>query len=190
MNQIKLTISNLENHAQLHDNSCIPMSIETILKLENIIDAKSFPYQNDFNKHGRNEWITSITPASLGRKIIFKKQYSDFASERSRDKAEKTVDAFFETIEEEITKGRYVIISLFSGFDKYGNKLYHMYIIYGISNGNYDYFTFRKYGNFKDFPNSDLKQIYLDMEGTDIITYEVEVTLPRTFKGYSGVARS
>lgn len=165
---MELNKKRIYGHSQLDQISCIPMAIESVLKLIGLMDIRDFKYQNNSLYHNKTDWFP-IIEKDFGGKVKFEKQYEIFATARNHENLELYFDPLFETIDAELLEGRYVIISLPSGENNY-----HMHVIYNkISNDKYGYFTFNLLNPEPiDFQN-DLKIIVREMLGTDIITYKL-----------------
>ena len=174
-----LNIDGISNHVQLFSNSCIPMSVECILKLEQIIPMNDFRFQNDADKRGKAEWIDSIGAIQkpCGKTMLISRQ---FEHERNDYFLANHFNELFETIDEELKNGRFVVICLMprtdgcegSDFTLY-NGDFHMYIIYGINEIQKTYaildFDFNR--ELITYQNVDLINWVRTMKGTAIYTY-------------------
>lgn len=149
----------LSAHQQLYPASCVPMSVELVVKLLGTLPVDQYPLQqalgpwlpSSFSKH---DGVTHYG-------IAFKRE---FALNRD-DKF--PIDALFARILEELTSGRYVIVSLASPGG------WHMYVVhtYNASTDEFEAVS-------KQHPNgtiniSDVKHRIRQMKGTDILTYTI-----------------
>jgi hypothetical protein len=70
-----------DKHKQLYPDSCIPMSLELILKAQGIVAPDKFPYQNVSEYRNHDDWyhkagegkITFTNNPGLSKKEILKK---------------------------------------------------------------------------------------------------------------------
>jgi hypothetical protein len=144
-------------HTQIDDYSCIPMSVEYVLKLAGKVPPDYFELQQ--------AWKNKTT-GSFGdfdkRKIAgvwFQLRFS-----LARDEHFPLAD-LFHTIETELAAGRYVIISL----DVHGG--WHMFVVYErLADGEFRAISKLKGG--RDIGTDQVRSIVTKMRGTDILTYE------------------
>ncbi|TKC06698.1 hypothetical protein FA048_15970 [Pedobacter polaris] len=147
------------NHRQIYNSSCIPMSIEMVLKFNKRIPSDDYRLQTNWKEK------TDGTFGNFDGKIIsglkFKHQFNikrgdGFPFER-----------LFKTIDAELAAGRKVIISLPSGFN-----FWHMYVI--DKKVDKDYLAYSRFNNDKNLViKKDIKSWIFGCKGTDILTYQV-----------------
>jgi hypothetical protein len=163
MKEIILSTDKIKNHKQIERISCIPSSIEAVLKLLGKINQDEHPLQLEF-------LVKEEKRKKEGRHTV---DCSDFCGEYYgvRFKPEffppKRVDSFpidslFKKIESELDKEKYVIISLAN------DPNFHNWIIYGKTE-NGDFLAINP-GNREKI--SDVKNRVKKMCGTDIIVYD------------------
>lgn len=168
-----IDLSRLTHHKQLTPVSCIPMSVEAVLKLLNLMPKEDFSLQNDPSKSGNSHWIQNFNFPTKNPRIQFKREYllSDIGQpDRGPHFMENYFDLLFRTIDEELMHERLVIISLESGPGSW-----HMEIIFEkITDSEYTTLTYY-YGTDqpKIWPLQDLKTRVSKMQGTDILTYKL-----------------
>jgi len=110
--------SRIANHTQKKDNSCIPMSIECVLKLLGIIEQNDFRFQllggDDDKCEKPTDWIDNlIVTGKEGKRVLFVRR---FETDRLHDFSKDRLEQLFKTIDYELDNNRYVIICL--RFDK------------------------------------------------------------------------
>jgi hypothetical protein len=147
-------------HKQIYDMSCIPMSVEMVLKYNNRVAANFYDLQKDWKNKADGTFGNFDGKTLSGLK--FKLQFNiargdDFPFER-----------LFSTIDSELAAGRKVIISLPSG-----NNIWHMYVIdKKTAAGEYKaYSRFCKDKNL--IRKDDVKSSIYGCKGTDILTYTI-----------------
>lgn len=159
----------IQFHQQIHPLSCIPMSIECVLKMLGIMPINNFDLQKDESKHLRNQWLQNVVfrgPDSKG--VTFTNEYPQFGHSRNDENMRLYFDELFHTIDDELSCNRYVIISLSTGPNQW-----HMVIVYDkLDESNYDTVTFN-YGEVgPQLLRENLKERVRKMKGTDILTYK------------------
>ena len=147
----------LNAHTQIEGNSCVPMSVEFVLKLLGRMDLTIYPFQKDLNKHGNSDWANGF----IFNKVKFTRLFN-----QPRDN-QFPLKALFDKISYEINSGRYVIVTLEVGRDERGT-LWHNYVINKIlDNGEFGAIT--KYSENDKI--TDVSKRIEVMQGTDIIIY-------------------
>jgi hypothetical protein len=169
---MKLNLDDIKGHSQIYEDSCVPMSVECVLKLLKLIPVSDFSLQFDPQKSGHSNWIPPSFPyPSDNPKIEFKREFfpQDIGiQDRGSEFMEKYFEPLFKTIDDELRNNRYVIISLESGIH------WHMEVIFE-KNADNTYKTITFYhnpNNYKIYESQDLKQRVSNMQGTDILTYK------------------
>ncbi len=167
-----LNTQNVRGHCQKNEDSCVPMSVECVLKLLKLMPVSDFSFQLDPKKSRQSNWILpSFSYPPDNPKIEFKREYfpQDLGlKDRGTEFMEKYYDALFVTIDEELRNNRYVIISLESGIH------WHMEVIFDKVNDN-AYQTVTFYHQQKDsviYNSQNLRERVTNMGGTDILTYK------------------
>jgi hypothetical protein len=146
------------------------MTVEMVLKLTGQQSADYFKLQEAWQNKmdGNFRDFDGRTLAGL----TFHQQFS-----LPRD-ADFPLERLFETIDKELNTGRYVIVSLRSGFG------WHMHVIYG-KDASGDFVAITKSGSkatgAETVVAGHVKEIITRMNGTDILTYERKQT-PRQGK--------
>lgn len=172
-----VTVEDVLGHKQVFDNSCVPMSVELVLKLINMMPHDNFSFQNDNSKIGHSDWIQKGFKYPFNEpQVEFKREFKLMDYTQYKDKGDRGAHFFedghfeklFETIDKELDEGRYVIISL-----KSGENCYHMEVIYNkISDKKYETVTYDNNGPSPKFYEHNLRDRVEKMEGTDILTYK------------------
>jgi len=149
----------VSQHQQLDNYSCIPMSVELVLKLLGRIPTDNYDLQHEW----RNRTNGSFAQFD-GRTIAGVKFRLQFSLARD-DKF--PLDDLFKTIENELAANRYVIVSLaVSGG-------WHMFVIYEqLPSGEFRAVS-KIPGRAETLVAEQVKTIVRKMKGTDILTYEV-----------------
>lgn len=145
----------LEKHKQLTAYSCIPMSVEFILKLMGKLPLEDFRLQESWND--RKDGDFEVFNGQIIEGVKFTRQFSNPRDDNF------PLKKLFNTIDNELNENRYVLISL---EEEGGN--YHNYLIYNKINGEYQFTT-------KGRPDKkiNLHEYVKEMNGTDILTYEI-----------------
>ena len=179
---MELNFDLIKNHKQTKWNSCIPMSVECVLKLLKFMDGSVTPFQNDDDKLGTSYWVKGLTYPEDNPKVKFSREffleeykyengnlkYGEHNSRGQHFFDDGYYDDLFIVIDDELKNGRYVIISLSSG-----EGTYHMEVIYNkIDERNYNTITFYENQFLPSFLIHDLKARVRYMQGTDILTYK------------------
>ena len=111
-----LDLSRLSNHKQLTQCSCVPMSVETVLKLLNLMPKNDFSLQLDNSKSGNSNWLyPHFDYPTINPRVQFKREYmlSDIGQpDRGPYFMQNFFDLLFKTIDEELLHNRNVIMSL------------------------------------------------------------------------------
>lgn len=148
----------INKHNQIYANSCIPSSIEIVLKFNKKVDADFYNYQRIWEN--KIDGTFANFDGLLLNGVRFHHQFNV-----QRNKS-FPFDDLFAAIDKEIVEGKYVIVSLPSGFG------WHMYVITDkLSNGEFVAYSKNRTENLIE---TNVKQIIRSVNGTDIMTYRVE----------------
>jgi hypothetical protein len=148
----------VDAHEQRFGMSCIPMSIEMVLKLLGRVPADYYELQNPWKEKADGNFRNFDGKTIKG--LTF---HQKFDLERND---QFPLTKLFETIDRELKAGRFVIVSLTSGSG------WHMYVIYD-EDADGDFLAVSKIGA-KTIEAQHVKKIISKMKGTDIMAYEVE----------------
>ena len=147
----------IDAHKQAYGMSCIPSSVEMVLKLLGRVPASYYRQQDAWKNKADGNFSNFDGKTVEG--ITFHKQFG-------LDRNDKfPLARLFATIDAELAAGRFVIISLASSGG------WHMYLIYA-KDADGDFLAVSKVGE-KTVKTDHVKQIVTKMKGTDILTYEV-----------------
>ena len=145
----------VENHNQFFGDSCVPTVVEVILILEDKVGHNYYDLQ--INSKGDSEGSYS----DFDNEVLFGLKFkSEFGFERGSD---FPIQLLFNRIDELLSFGRYVVISL----EAVGGT--HNYIIY-FKNEKNDYTAISKHAGISII--DDVKVRVREMQGTEILTYE------------------
>jgi hypothetical protein len=162
----------LKKHRQLFENSCVPSSVEMVLKLEGIYEADTFDIQNRYgNKPISGDYFDREIYRKGNKAIKFRKRIFIY------------LPSLFEAVKNELRNKRFVIVPLLTSIQ--GNYLmYHTHVIYDLTaQGEYKTFT-KFYQNdaivyvndmekrFTDNFNNMIGKLEKDRSGIDILFYE------------------
>jgi len=142
----------LKTHRQIHNDSCIAMSVEYVLKELGIVSKDFFDYQNDRGKDKLSDWVTQIYKDNIG----FKKEEG------------LNNDELLNRIDSELSDGRRIIISL-----QIGANQWHMYVIYEKQKDDqYRLVTSTPNMGKSQIEIKNLRQEIPNMNGVDLITHK------------------
>jgi hypothetical protein len=152
---MNLDTSIVSQHLQLDHFSCIPMSVELVLKLLGRVHADFYNLQREW----RNRTDGSFALFD-GRTI---------AGVRFRLHKDLPLDDLFRTIEEELAAGRCVIVSLPSKF-----RGSHMWVIHEkLPSGEFRAVSKKSKGSAEIDVEEQVRAIVRRINGTHILTYEI-----------------
>lgn len=149
----------VNNHNQIFESSCIPSSVEMILKFCGVVDFDFYDLQN--------EWKNKIdgTFGDFDNKELYGVTFSR-KFDLPRD-ANFPIDSLFQTIENELKSGKKVIISLPS------NMGWHMFVVYKQTpDGEFTSYS-KQWSHTLILRNT--KEIVKEVNGTDIMTYDKHI---------------
>ena len=150
----------VQNHKQVYPMTCIPSSIEMILKYYKKVDPDFYQLQDDLSR------IPPGTFHDYDNRIISGIAFKHYFAEPRGDNF--PLEELYQTIATELKAGRKVIISLASG-----PNLYHIYVVdQQTSNGDFVAYS-RDYNLSSVLEVRNVKDIVKGMQGTDILTYQV-----------------
>ncbi|UYQ93818.1 hypothetical protein MKQ68_01750 [Chitinophaga horti] len=151
-----------EKHRQRYQSSCIPSSVEMILKYNNKVNADFYDFQNAWQN--KNTGTFGDFDGKTIKGITFTHQFKNPRSPQF------PFDKLFQTIDAELKAGRKVIVSLQSGA-----AMWHIWIIDSATkNGDYLCYSRDFYDNGQVLETRETKQWIRNMQGTDILTYRVK----------------
>jgi hypothetical protein len=148
----------VDEHKQLYSMSCIPMSIELVLKLLERVPASYSKLQDPWKDKADGNFRDFDSKTIEG--VTLRQQF-----DLPRN-AQFPLGKLYETIDHELKAGRFVIVSLTSGSG------WHMYVIYD-EDGDGDFLAVSKIGN-RTIEAKHIKETIRKMQGTDIMTYELK----------------
>jgi hypothetical protein len=151
----------VDSHEQRYGMSCIPMSIEMVLKLLGRAPGTYYELQDAWKEKADGSFSNFDGKTIAG--TTFHKQ---FGMPRG---SEFPLEKLFATIDSELKAGRFVIVSLASS-----QASWHMYVIYD-EDADGDFIAVSKLGT-KTIEATKIKETIRNMKGTDILTYEPAAT--------------
>ncbi|KAF0216565.1 MAG: hypothetical protein FD174_3659 [Geobacteraceae bacterium] len=150
----------VDSHQQLFDWSCIPSAVELVLKLTGQVSTNYYDLQEDWQNN------MGGTFANFDGLDLYGLQFSH-KFKAKRDDSFPLTD-LFDTISNELTEQRYVIVSLpCSG-------VFHTAIIYDNVQDN-EFIAFTKLGKGLTCSTAQLIEVWsaiVDIKGTDILVYK------------------
>lgn len=147
----------INGHKQRYDMSCIPSSLEMVLKLLGREPESYYDLQDAWKNKSDGTFGDFEIKTIKG--VTFHRQ---FGMPRG---GQFPLSDLFATIDRELKAGRYVIVSLTS------NPGWHMYVIY-YEDGDGDVLAVSKIRK-ETIAADHVKKIIKGMNGTDIMTYEL-----------------
>jgi hypothetical protein len=156
--QLDTTI--VSQHQQLDDYSCIPMSVELVLKLLGRVPADYYELQEEWRNRTDGSFAAFDGRTVAG--VRFRLQFSLARDDKF------PFDDLFRTIEGELAAGRFVIISLAMPGG------WHMFVIHEkLPSGEFRAVS-RIPRRTETLVNDQVRRVVRQMKGTDILTYEIE----------------
>ena len=148
----------IDSHAQLYEMSCIPSSVEMVLKLLGRVPASDYDLQNEWKNKSDGSFQNFDGKSVNG--VTFHLQFwlprnDDFPLEK-----------LFAAIHSELKEGRFVIAGLASGGG------WHNWVIYD-EDSNGEFLAVSKFAG-KTIREKHVKAVIARMKGTDIGTYELQ----------------
>jgi len=148
----------VDAHEQRYGMSCIPMSIELVLKLLGRVPSDYYELQRAWKEKADGNFRNFNGKTIKG--VTFHQQ---FDLDRN---SQFPLAKLFITIDQELKAGRFVIISLASASG------WHMYVIYD-EDAKGDFLAVSKTGS-KTIEARKVRSTIRKMQGTDIMTYELK----------------
>lgn len=163
---MQLNTAIVNNHQQLDNFSCIPMSVELVLKLIGRVPIDYYDLQREWQN--RTDGSFAAFDGRVINGVRFRLQFS-----LQRDDKFPFED-LFRTIKEELAAGRFVIISLAV------QGGWHMFVVFEMLPSG----EFRAISKIPHRPGiiaDGIRAIVQKMKGTDILTYNIEAeTTPQS----------
>ncbi|MDR2955407.1 MAG: hypothetical protein LBV43_10030 [Prevotella sp.] len=147
----------VNNHNQIFEPSCIPSTVEIVLKYCKVVDIDFYDLQNEWKNKTDGSFSDFDNKELYG--ITFSHKF-----DLPRD-ANFPIDSLFQTIEDELKSGRKVIISLPS------NMGWHMFVVYKQTPDG-EFVSYSKQGSHTLILRNT-KEIVKKVNGTDIMTYSI-----------------
>jgi imidazolonepropionase-like amidohydrolase len=147
----------IDDHKQLYNMSCIPMSVEMVLKLLERAPVSYYKLQKPWKNKADGSFRNFDGKTFEG--VTFHQQFALARGDRF------PLARLFETIDGELKAGRFVIVGLASG------PGWHNWVIYDEDKEG-DFLAVSKAGG-KTLEATHVKEIITKMKGTDIGTYEL-----------------
>lgn len=145
-------------HKQIYDVSCIPMSVEMVLKYNHRVAPDYYELQKDWKNKADGTFGNFDGKTLFGLK--FKLQFNLTRGDNF------PFDRLFSTIDTELAADRKVIVSLPAG-----NNFWHIYVV-DKKTVSGDYIAYSRYYNGKNLIiKDDVKKVIYGCKGTDILTY-------------------
>ena len=149
----------IDAHKQRYGMSCIPSSVEMVLKLEGRVPGSFHDLQTAWK--GKSDGSFKDFDGKTFAGVTFHQQ---FALPRNRD---FPLDKAFSTIHAELEAGRYVIAGLSSPDG------WHNWVIYD-EDADREFLAVSKFGA-TTIEERHVKRVITKMQGTDIGTYELQI---------------
>ncbi len=147
----------VDTHEQRYGMSCIPMSIEMVLKLLKKAPDSYYELQTPWKEKADGNFKDFDGKTIKG--VTFHKQFGQDRNEQF------PLSKLFGAIDRELKAGRFVIVSLAS------DAGWHMWVIYD-EDKNGDFLAVSKNGK-TTMEMRHVKRVITQMQGTDIMTYEL-----------------
>jgi hypothetical protein len=148
----------IDSHRQLYEMSCIPSSVEMVLKLLGRAPDSYYDLQTKWKDKADGSFIDFHEKTIQG--VIF---YQQFTMPRNDN---FPLAKLFDTIHNELTEGRFVIVGLASGED------FHNWVIYD-EDLNGEFLAVSKSAK-ETIYELNVKKVISKMNGTDIGTYRIK----------------
>jgi hypothetical protein len=152
----------IDGHQQRDTMSCIPSSVEMVLKLLGRVPGSYYDLQTAWKNKTDGSFHDFDGKTFEG--VTFRQQFT-----MARDSAFPLVK-LFETIDRELKAGRFVIVGLAAGSD------FHNWVIYD-EDTNGEFLAVSK-GGRGTIEQHRVKRVITEMHGTDIGTYELNQLNP------------
>lgn len=156
--QLPLNTPALDAHKQLYSVSCIPMTVELVLKQLGRVAVDFYDLQHEW-KNKSNGSFGEFD----GRTIEGVTFHARFCQTRGK---QFPLNELFNAIEAELGAGRYVIVSLAVAGG------WHMHVIYAQESDG-DFLAVTKNGFGQTEYIESVKRVITEMGGTDILVYNL-----------------
>lgn len=150
----------IESHRQVYNNSCIPSGVEIILKILGRVDLDCYDLQEEWGNRTDGSFADFHERELFG--VRFRRRYFD-----SHRGPGFPLDELFRTISDELSNGRYVLISLTSPSG------WHIYIVVEEIDDEFLSISKKGPGTSENLYMWHTREMVRKMEGTDVLTYEV-----------------
>lgn len=149
----------VSKHRQLYPLSCVPMSVELVLKLLGKLKPGKFPFQMHVGPNRPGDFVEYDGKKIRG--VTFKKEFP-----QKRGPGFPLMN-LYDRMKQEIADGRYVIVSLER------NPNWHMYVVHAYDPTTDEFAAITKECNGPGKQILDVKRRITQMGGTDILTYKI-----------------
>lgn len=148
----------VQKHKQLYSMSCIPSSVEMVLKYNKKVGTDYFQLQEAWKEKSDGNFSDFDGKTIAG--LIFNHRFNQ------PRKSSFPIENLYKAIEEELKAGRKVIISLPSG-----PNFWHIYVLdRQTESGDFVAYS-RGYNNNNILEMNNIKALIRAINGTDILTY-------------------
>jgi hypothetical protein len=158
---MKLDHSIVERHKQLAVHSCIPMSIELVLKLLGRVPPDFYCLQEQWGD--RKDGTFGDFDGKTIRGLTFRLR---FPVQSGRGFPAEKLTLLFDTIDRELGEDRFVIVSLAVPCG------WHNFVVYERTDSG-EYLATSK-STSSTWPRTDVRSAISAMTGTDILTYSLD----------------
>ncbi len=148
----------IDAHEQRYDVSCIPSSVEMVLKLLKREPGSYYDLQTKWKN--KNDGTFRNFDGKTFNGVTFHQQ---FALARNSD---FPLAKLFDTIDSELQAGRFVIVSLANSGG------WHMWVVYD-KDADGEFLAVSKLGS-ETIEERHIKRVITQMQGTDIVTYKLQ----------------
>jgi hypothetical protein len=171
---MKIDKNILDIHRQIFATSCVPSAVETILKIEGILDPFSYCLQEIFGDQNPRSGADFADKTFTKKNLKIKFRQLSFGSLKET----------FDCIDSELNDNRCVIVPLKTSPDSADSQTYHAYVVCDFHEGGEYRAVTRLYGNEKIIEETDTKARFTanynemiikpaaQREGIDILIYE------------------
>lgn len=157
--KLELDANIIKNHKQKYANSCVPMAIELVLKLNKVVTMSYYDLQKEKKNFPRG--FSEFD----GKTINNVKISLDFKINRDQN---FPLEDLFNKIQKELDKGRYVTCAWKDEL----MQSYHAYVIYGYEDDEFLALT-TDFGRSEYEYITDMKTRLKDIYGSDILTFDI-----------------
>jgi len=151
----------VNQHNQIGE-TCVPSSVEIILKLLGRVPSTYYDLQNDPNNRSFADFDERNIMGVNFKRINLAERGPNFPFTQ-----------LFQIIDRELDADRYVVFASLGWYN--GRRLYHAYVIFGKNQTNDDYYSVTKAtalnGNSLTQFDEHVKARIIESQGTDILVY-------------------